>query len=317
MAWQARALAGQLQAWADFKQTIRAFFAERGVLEVDTPLLAAYCVSDPHLDAIAAAGGAAWLQTSPESAMKRLLASRSGDIYQICKAFRADECGRLHNQEFTLLEWYRCAFDLSALMAETAELLGRILPDGPLVRYSYADLFLAELAVDPHVADLAELQDLARSAAGLGVTNGLERDELLDCLFSHCIQPGLTELSFVFDYPASQAALAQTTRDDNGREIASRFECFYAGVELANAYHELLDADQYQRRHAADNRRRRQLGKPQIELDQQLLAAMQHGLPDCSGIAMGLERVFMVARGVNRIEDIVNSGLGAGPVVGS
>lgn len=305
-----------MRARADLLARIRTFFDQRGVLEVDTPVLGRYSVSDPFLDALPVPidhePSTRWLQTSPEFAMKRLLASGSGDIYQICKAFRAGEHGRLHATEFTMLEWYRLNFDQHELIRELCDLLRHLLNCQSPVKTSYGDLFADCIGFNPHQARYSELQQAATEhgfADLLGadqhlLTKTLDRNALLDLLFSHVIQPTLTRLSVVCDYPESMAALSRVEYDEQGYKVARRFEVFYQGVELANGYHELLDAAELERRTALDNARRKELGKIEQRCDPQLLAAMRHGLPDCAGVAVGLDRVVMLALGATCIRDV-------------
>ncbi len=283
---------------------------------MDTPCLSRYSVSDPFLQALPVAidGDASphWLQTSPEFAMKRLLASGSGDIYQICKAFRAGEHGRLHASEFTMLEWYRLNFDQHQLIRELCELLRHLLNCAPPKQHSYGALFKDCLGFNPHRASHSMLQQTAIGhgfADLLGtdqhqLAKTLDRNALLDLLFSHVIQPTLSSLTVVYDYPESMAALARVEYDAQGCKVARRFEVFYQGVELANGYHELLDAAELQRRTDLDNARRRELGKVEQPCDPQLLAAMRHGLPECAGVALGLDRVCMLALGAKSIADV-------------
>ncbi len=289
---------------------IRAFFAARSVLEVDTPLLGARTACDPHLDSLstlchgpgAPHGATLYLQTSPEYAMKRLLAAGAGAIYQICKAFRDGEAGRLHNPEFTLIEWYRPGWDHHRLMDETAELVNTLLGErldlGPPERLSYQQAFMRHAGVEPHRAQLNELQAALR-AHGV-VCELAERDALLDALLTHCVEPhlGRGRLCFIHDYPASQAALARIKRA-SGEEylLAERFELYLSGIELANGFHELGDAAEQRRRFNAHNDARRRMGKRELAADERLLAALQHGLPDCAGVALGLDRLLMLACG--------------------
>lgn len=304
--WKPTATIDCLRERGEFLAKVRRFFAQRDVLEVETPLLARYTVSDPHIDAIRVAEPEAWLQTSPEFAMKRLLAAGSGDIYQICKAFRRGESGRLHNPEFTLLEWYRVGFSLQQLMAEVEDLLGELLGADDAARYSYAEVFKKYLSIDPHEADRTDLKSLALDFATSETCQQLDSNGLLDLLFSHAVQPQLQALSFVYDYPASQAALAVTASDSQGRHVAQRLECFYQGLELGNAYQELLDPDEFMRRHQSDNAIRQHMDKQAVDLDTQFYAAMSHGLPACSGIAIGLDRVFMLDTGADSIDQVIS-----------
>ena len=258
-----------------------------------------------------ARGTELYLQTSPEFAMKRLLASGSVPIYQICKAFRDGEAGRLHNPEFTILEWYRPGVGADQLMVEVATIarlaLGR--PELASEQRTYADMFDTALGVDVFGAPIEILRELALDRHVLGA-EGLElgRDGWLDLLLSHLIQPALGQeaLCFVTDFPASQAALARLHPD--GR-TAARFELFHAGIELANGFQELTAADEQAARFEADNCRRRSRGLPPIRVDRRLLGALQHGLPDCAGVAMGLDRLLMLRLGAPDLDSVMSFSL--------
>lgn len=299
-----------LRARAGLNQRVRRFFQQRDVLEVETPLLCSSGVTDPSLEPLVVAEGDSlarprYLQTSPEYAMKRLLASGSGAIFQIARAFRDGEAGSRHNPEFSLLEWYRPGFDHHQLMLEVADLVQECLGERPVVFHSYRQLFLNSLGVDPFTASIEELEQLARRQLDAGSLSG-DRDLWLDLLMSHVIEPGLDgpELYFVYDYPASQAALARTVMTD-GVLVAQRFELYVDGIELANGYFELLDAAEQRRRFAADNTRRRKGGKPERPLDEYLLAAMESGLPSCAGVALGLDRLLMLVSGCSDIRQVL------------
>jgi lysyl-tRNA synthetase class 2 len=243
--------------------------------------------------------------------MKRLLAAGSGSIYQICKAFRQGEQGRLHNPEFTLLEWYRPDFDHHRLMDEVATLV-ILLAEGYRVfeseeRFTYGDCFQSYLELDPYVADVPRLKACAQQQ-GLEINSGLaemDRDGWLDLLMSHCIQPklGQNRQSFVYDYPASQAALAKIRPDSP--PVAERFELFIDGVELANGFHELQDAAEQRTRFEQELRGRRESGLEDVAYDEYLLAALEAGLPECAGVAMGLDRLLLVLTGTSQLEDVV------------
>lgn len=285
---------------------IRAFFDARGVLEVDTPLLGPAPSSDPQqqcLEVSLPGGARRYLQPSPEYAMKRLLAAGSGSIYQICKAFRAGEEGPRHRTEFTLVEWYRVGFGYRALMDEVAALVCGLLERQAVQVFSYCELFARHVGVDPLAApDEALWQRVA--AAGIEPSAALRaagRDAALDLLLTRLIEPAIAPLGavFVVDYPASQAALARLRPDCPA--LAERFELYVDGIELANGFNELADAAEQRRRFEADNHRRRALGLPPVPLDEGLLAALQHGLPDCAGVALGFDRLLMLAAGIDDI----------------
>ena len=238
-------------------------------MEVDTPLLCQGTIPDPGIDVFRLPGEGdeadRYLQTSPESAMKRLLAAGSGDIFQICKAFRQGEAGRHHNPEFTVLEWYRVGWDHTALMREVAEFLGTVLNSDGWQIWPYRALFVEVLGVDPldERTSLAALTDLAQSRIG-SVPDGLDRDALLDLLMSHCIEPGIGDWGVVFvtDFPPSQVAMARYTSVGDA-DVAARFECYVHGKELANGYWEQIDADALAAQLHAENTRRQQRGLPE------------------------------------------------------
>lgn len=292
----------------------RAFFEARGVLEVETPVLGAAPVTDPHLHSLSCylespdlpAGRACYLQTSPEFAMKRLLASGSGAIYQLARVFRNRESGRLHNAEFTLLEWYRPGFDHHQLMDEVNELLGELLETPPAERISYQEAFVRHAGIDPHRAALDEIQEAARDrGAHPGSDLGEDRDTWLQLLLVHAVEPhlGAGRPTFLYDFPASQAALAKIRDDDP--PVAERFEVYFKGVELANGFHELTDAREQRRRFEADRVRRRELGLESVPLDERLLAALESGLPACAGVALGFDRLVLLAAGADRLDEVI------------
>lgn len=313
--WRPRADLRTLRMRADLLARIRAFFAARGVLEVETPILSRHAVTDPRLHSLATrctgpgappGGLPLYLHTSPEFAMKRLLCAGSGPIYQIARVFRDDERGRLHNAEFTLLEWYRPGFDHHQLMDELGELVCGLLGlSADWDRITYGALFRERLGVDCHAASPATLAACA-VARGLDVAGGasLSRDQWLDLLLSHLLQPGLgaERPLFLHDYPASQAALARLRGDP---PVAERFELYVRGIELANGYHELGDAAEQRARFERDNAERRAAGLPEVAPDERLLAALAHGLPPCAGVALGFDRLLMLAAGVDDIAEVM------------
>jgi len=321
-----------LRTRAEVLANIREFFAERGVLEVETPLLGSAPVTDLHLAALCTCyrgpghddGLKLWLQTSPEFAMKRLLASGSGPIYQLGKAFRDGEAGSRHNPEFTILEWYRPGWDHHRLMDEVAELLDAVLgsdrtsqdpktsrpqdlrlsSNGEKITYSEA--FQRHVGVDPHSVSIAELTTRACSLLGQAAPDlGDDRDGWLDLLLSHAVEPGLGRSgpTFVYDFPVSQAALARVRPGDP--PVAERFEVWVEGIELANGYHELTDPAEQLRRFEADLAARRERGLPEVPIDQRLLSALEYGLPDCAGVALGIDRLVMLAAGAERIDEVI------------
>jgi elongation factor P--(R)-beta-lysine ligase len=315
--WRPAATLATLRLRAELLSRIRAFFAARGVLEVDTPALSASTIPDPNIHSFATRyqgpgprhGAALYLHTSPEFPMKRLLAAGSGDIYQIARVFRDGEAGRRHNPEFTLLEWYRVGWDHHRLMDEVASLVGELLPESarqPAWRFSYRELFRRHLDLDPFRASVAELIACAETqgvVAPTGLTNDAP-DPWLDLLLTHCIEPRLPpeRLVFVHDYPSTQAALARIRPDDP--PVAERFELYLGGIELANGFHELADPVEQRCRFERDNRLRAERGLPPIPLDEQLLAALEH-LPDCAGVALGVDRLLMLAAGKRQLDEVL------------
>lgn len=312
--WQPSASLEMLKKRAAILAKIRAFFATREVLEVETPLLAHATVPDPYILSIPASirdphssqENTYYLQTSPEYAMKRLLAAGCGSIYQICKAFRQDELGRLHNPEFTILEWYRLRFDHHALMDEVDDLFHTLLQTPAADRYTYTQAFEHFLGINPHTASLRMLEDCARAQTEIILNATLERDGWLNLLMSHGIEPhlGPDRPAFIYDFPASQAALARL-RPGNPA-LASRFEVYYHGIELGNGFHELQDAKEQRARFLRDLDQRNQQGIPTVPLDERFLAALNHGLPDCAGIAIGIDRLVMLALGAEKIEELIS-----------
>ncbi len=387
--WRPTASMEALRIRAEALSKIRTFFAERGVLEVETPLLASAPVTDLHLAALSTRyrgpghddGRLLWLQTSPEFAMKRLLAAGSGPIYQLCKAFRDGEAGSRHNPEFTILEWYRPGWDHHRLMDEVAELFDAVLrtshapsgsglvgrafmpcdppdeespPDPALAcledsddvqsrnavdridpsgskqiplqeghvkppspqalkpgraeRLTYAEAFQRHIGSrSPHRHRSDDLAHALRSFSTSSPPDlGDDRDSWLELLFSHVVEPelGRDGPTFVYDYPASQAALARIRPGPPA--VAERFEAWIDGVELANGYHELTDPAEQRLRFEADLAARRDRGLPEVPIDTRLLSAMEHGLPDCAGVALGVDRLVMLAAGATRLDEVIS-----------
>lgn len=281
---------------------IRLFFDQRNVLEVETPALSSAAISDPAIHSIAA--GNRYLHTSPELAMKRLLAAGSGDIYQICKVFRDGESGRNHNLEFTLLEWYRLGWNADQLQAETVTLIQSLTEMSLAVTpVNYCEYFKQILSVNPLNSSRDELHAVARSH-NLDLEGEMSEDGWLDLLFSLVIVPIFPEdrLTIVTDYPASQAALARLNPDG---ETAARFEVFWGQTELANGYHELLDPQEQRQRFEQDQKIRAATGLPVMPLDERFLAALETGLPDCAGVALGLDRLLMKMSGLDHIDMVI------------
>ncbi|WP_077530570.1 EF-P lysine aminoacylase EpmA [Vreelandella utahensis] len=307
MSWQPGATPGMLHARAALLRDLRGFFEARGVLEVQTPVLGRHTVTEPAIESLPvnANGLSGWLQTSPEYFMKRLLAAGSGSIYQIGPVFRADEQGRRHNPEFTLLEWYRVGFRLEALVDEVADLVREALHGpGPHV-VEYRDLMRDHAGVDPWSDDDGVLAARASATSGIAAAQ-LDRGEALDLLMSGCVEPALVGKGPVIiqHYPPDQCALA-TVAEVGGVRVARRFELYLDGIEVGNAYEELLDAATQRARFEADNERRRAAGQPTPEPDPKLLAALEAGLPPCSGMAIGVDRLLMHRTGATSLDEVM------------
>lgn len=306
--WQPTAQLPALQARALMLSQIRQFFAEREVLEVETPLMCARSITDPYIQPFLVHGK--YLQTSPEYAMKRLLAAGSGSIYQVCKAFRQEEIGNMHNTEFTMLEWYRLGFDHKQLMDEVDALLQLLLDNKqPANKRSYADIFHEFIGINPHTADIAELQACAiehNIKLSASVSAELNITDWLQLLMSHVIEPQLTGALpwIIYDFPAPQAALAKVIAGEY--PVAARFEVYMQGIELANGYYELLESAEHVKRFAQDNIKREQLSLNIHQPDERLLAALDVGMPDCAGIALGLDRVLMLKLQKKSIADVLS-----------
>ena len=304
-----------LKARAKLYRQIRQFFIERDVLEVETPILSQAGVTDVHLASVQAQRHVHgkkqthYLQTSPEFAMKRLLASGSGAIYQICKVFRDDEHGRKHNSEFTMLEWYRPQFSLKDLMLEVTDLLNVVLAERfgevrpTVLSYKYA--FIDRLDLNPLQATLQQLKDVAHRV-GLNLDLGDDRLAYIDLLFSHMVEPslGFDTPVFLTDFPPELASLAKTKLDEDGELVAARFELYIEGLELANAYDELIDAEVLRSRFQADNAEREKLGLHVMPIDEYLLAALPN-MSDCAGIALGIDRLLMVVMNQMKLEKVI------------
>ncbi len=314
--WRPSASLEAIQVRAEVLAAIRGFFQPRCVMEVETPICSVHGTTDPALDSLstrytgpgAPQGQRLYLHTSPEFPMKRLLAAGCGAIYQICRVFRDGEAGRLHNPEFTLLEWYRPGFDHHRLMEEVAELVNGLLPQSwPMEKITYGELFQRHLSVDPHRASPDDLRQCAldHHLPGADTLELTERDGWLDLLLSHLIEPdlGCQRLTFVYDYPASQASLARL--QDGDPAVAQRFELYMAGMEIANGFYELTDAQEQRRRFEADRAMRRQADQPEMPMDEHLLTALEAGLPDGSGVALGIDRLLMCLTGTSHIREVL------------
>ena len=306
MSWQPTASLDALKLRSHLNAYIRDFFQLRQVMEVETPLLSQAAVSDVNLKPVKAecCSKSVYLHTSPEYPMKRLLAAGSGDIYQICKVFRDEEQGARHNPEFTMLEYYRLNFQLGTLMDEVAQLVGDFLNLHQRHDYSYTQAMEKFAKVHPFTASDAQLRELVDEYVGTDMS--LSRDECLDIIMSHKVEASLPKdsLVFIYNYPASQAALAKTYESGDGFVLAKRFELYVNGLELANGYDELSDVNEQQRRFDRDHQNT-QNSRPE---DAYFIAALAAGLPDCCGVALGLDRILMLKQNAPNIEAVLAFG---------
>lgn len=308
-------------------KNIRAFFDGRCVMEVETPLLSHYATTDPHLDSLQShfREQACYLNTSPEYAMKRLLVSLQKPIYQICKAFRDDELGTHHNPEFTMLEWYRPGYDMVQLMTEMSELIRYLCdfsqclamksPDFTFTSYQQA--FETTMGINPHQTSSKECHQVAMAnnieiPQGLGVAAG-ELNDWLDWLLTQWVLPRFNKhgFTFLYDYPAAQCALAKVEHNEQQILVARRFELFFGEMELANGFHELTDAREQLQRFQAENRRRKLSGKNESHIDKNFIDALTHGLPECSGVALGIDRLLMAFTNSKNIEQVLSFSWGS------
>lgn len=318
MTWQPTASINNLLKRAKIVSKVRQFFADRCILEVETPTLSQYAVTDVHLSSFHTLflkpgendeqqGRKMSLITSPEYHMKRLLAAGSGPIYQICKCFRNhEEVNRYHNPEFTMLEWYRIQFDMMQMINEVDDLLQSILDCEPAERISYQKAFQRHLNIDPLEADHATLVEAIKQLNIELNTDDYDRDTLLQCLFSFGVEPhiGQEKPIAVYNFPASQAALAAISSEDH--RVASRFEFYYKGVELANGFKELTNPQEQKMRFEQNNIDRANQNLPPQNIDIELIAAMEAGLPDCAGVAVGLDRLIMLALYAMNLDDVIS-----------
>ena len=309
LSWQPTAPLKNLHLRARLYKDIRNFFADRQVLEVETPILSASCVPDPNIEPFYTNYHGPnpknlILQTSPELPMKRLLAAGSGAIFQISKVFRDGEAGRWHNPEFSLLEWYRPGFNQNDLITEIDELLQIILKCQPASRLTYCEVFTKYTSLHPLNTITLALQDYANQ---LGLQNSYSstRDTCLQFIFSHKVEPQLGQVcpTVITDFPATQAALARKRADNP--ELAERFEIYIRGIELANGFYELTDPKEQRQRFERDLSIRQALNMPNHPLDEHFLAALEAGLPDCAGVAVGLDRLLMLIANVSHINAVL------------
>jgi len=312
--WQPTATLAVLRKRAEILQQVRYFFLQRDVLEIETPALSGAANTDPNIDSFMtryegpgrSETGELYLHTSPEFPMKRLLAAGYGSVYQLCKVFRDGEAGQFHNPEFTMLEWYRAGFNHHDLMDEVEALVREVLEHKQEVRrITYQQAFVETIGIDPLTASTAQLQDYCKQH-GPGDVVGLDNDAdaWLGLLMDQVVVPALGKAAFfIHDYPASQASLARISDQDN--RVAERFELFVKGVELANGFHELTDENEQRRRFDADNVKRHQVNKKTMPLDEHFLQALNKGLPDCSGVALGIDRLVMLKTAQTHIDDVL------------
>ncbi len=309
MRWQSTATLEVLRERAQFLQTIRAFFDSRGLWEVDTPLLCQSTVTDPFLSSFHIENR--YLQTSPEFAMKRLLAQGAPSLYYLGKAFRQGEVGARHNPEFTMLEWYRVNWSHHQLIDEVDTLFRALIGSPKAIVQTYQSLFEYHLDLNPHVAQVAQLQKIALDMGWVDKNNcpELDRDGWLDLLMTHAIEPhlGFKAPCVVVDYPASQASLAKV-REIQGEpsyHVAERFEFYYQGIELCNGYHETNNSKELRARFHADNQKRLALGLKAIPIDELLLSALENNFPACAGVAVGVDRLLMLKLGAKQLKEVI------------
>ena len=302
--WQPTATLENIKQRAALYQKIRAFFAQRNVLEVDTPLLSQHTVTDPHIESFQVKSTPTYfLQTSPEYAMKRLLAANSGPIYQICKAFRQEESGSQHNPEFTMLEWYRPGFNHHDLINEIDLFFQSVLDTKPAEKISYQQLFLDHLSIDPLTAELQTLHNaIIQNNISLDLSD-IDFDTALQILLTHLIEPklGIEKPLFIYNFPASQAALSKI----NG-VVAERFEAYINGKEVANGFHELNNGNEQTSRFEKDQSHRKANQQFIPEIDQRLIDALNADFPDCAGVAIGLDRLLMHLTNAKHIQEVIS-----------
>jgi lysyl-tRNA synthetase class 2 len=321
--WRTQASHKVLLERALMLKNIRAFFDEKNIIEVETPLLSHASTTDPHLDSLQSKfrDAPCFLNTSPEYAMKRLLASWGEPIFQICKAFRDDELGVNHNPEFTLLEWYRPGYDMTQLMAELAELVSILCSVGgsagvskklDFEMLSYQQAFEDYVGINPHLTTVSECHQAAL-AHGIEIPRGMgvgddDLNDWMDWLLTQLVLPQFQENSFTFlyDYPAAQCSLAKIATNEQQFLVAKRFELFFGEIELANGFHELTDAQEQLQRFKLENQARQRDGKKCGTIDTRLIAALDYGLPECSGVAMGLDRLLMALTETKHIERVIS-----------
>jgi len=293
---------------AKIYKTIRDYFYQHHVLEVETPILSQYATVDPHIDSLSTEviNQTHYLQTSPEFFLKRLLTADSGDIYSLGKVFRQGERGKRHQPEFTMLEWYRVAWDEHELMKEVETLIKLFLPELAVEKLSYQECFLDFLDLDPHDISIDELKRITHKIVDIEFDSD-ERSAWLDVLMTHCIEPNLPKgLVFIYDYPKEQAALARLDKNSQGQMVARRFEAYLNGMELANGYFELTDALEQQKRFEVDRGYRKENDLPLYPYDKNLVEALKNGMPECAGVAMGIDRLLMILSNTDDINEVIS-----------
>lgn len=303
--WRPSADLSILKTRSQFLADIRRYFEKESVFEVDVPTLAEFTVTDPNIESIQATCNdkRAFLQTSPEFFMKRLLAAGSGDIYYLGKAFRDNEYGSKHNSEFTILEWYRVGYNDNQLIDDALKVIFSVLPKAPVTKISYRALFENHFSINPHRVELKELKSIANQHCNVSFDSN-DSDLWLNLLFTHVIEPAMTGWLVVYDFPASQGALAKKTMDKHGDPIAKRFEIYCNGLELGNGYWELTNAEEQRQRFENDVQHRAMNQARLVDYDEHILAALEHGLPECAGIAVGVDRLLMIKCEADNIKDV-------------
>ena len=305
--WKPSAGVDELRARATLLAEVRTFLSSRGVLEVDTPLLGRFAITDPNIELfeVTTPDGMRFLQSSPEYAMKRLLASGTGDIFQLGKVFRSGEHGSRHNPEFVMLEWYRLDWTHSQLMREVAELVTHILKLSTWQIWSLEALLDHFCQINLHSTTESELK-VAAANAGIDIVGDLDKLDYLDLLMTHVVEPGIASwgLVFIVDFLEQQAALSRVI-ERGGNLVAARFEAYVHGVELANGYWEESDPNILTKRFEADNGLRASRGQPVREIDERLISASRAGVPDCAGVAVGFDRLLMLAQGRSELSQVM------------
>lgn len=317
--WKPSASMMALKERATLLKSVRQYFDRNGVMEVETPMLSGAATVDVYINSFSTEyepiGGDSlktlYLHTSPEFPMKRLLTAGSGDIYSLGRVFRNGEAGGRHNPEFTMLEWYRVGMDQQRLMDDVSALLSSICDFSEVRRCSYGEIFQEKLNINPYRISDVDLDLLVQQRIDSGLA-GLDRNDCLDLLFSRFIEPELgakkgnqLEGVFIYDYPASMSALARLNTNDKGEQVSSRFELFINGTELANGYHELLDGEEQRKRFESEQDKRFERGFDRYPYDQRMVNALKHGMPDCAGVALGIDRLLMLVLGVDTIAEVI------------